>query len=299
GVRTLTEIPTGSDAASRVFTVFRTTSENLASTISDVVNKGLVKPLSEVVSITASVSKGVGKFPLVSLVPSDVVGRVFTGARSISDNSVSVVSDSVTRAFTGFRSTAESLVSAIADSVSKAAAKFTLESLVPSDVVGRVFAGFRTLTEIPTVSDTASRVFTGFRTTSENLASTISAVVNKGLVKSLSEVVSVSDVAGRVFTGFRTLTEIPTVSDAASRVFTGFRTTSENLASTISDVVGKGVVRSLSEVVSITNSMSKVAGKFAQVSLVPSDVVGRVFTGARSISDNSVSVVSDSVTRAF
>src|SRR2546425_3893583 len=125
-----------SDVVGRVFTGFRTTSEDLASTIADVVNRGLVKSLSEVVSIADSVSRGVGKFPLVSLVPSDVVGRVFTGARSISDNSVSVISDSVTSAFTGFRSTAECLVSAIADSISKGAGKRAPERPAAFDALG-------------------------------------------------------------------------------------------------------------------------------------------------------------------
>src|SRR5207245_3356793 len=106
-----------SDVVGRVFIGFRTTSESLASTISDVVTKGVAKSLSEVVSITDSVSKGAGKFAQVSLVPSDVVGRVFTGARSISDNSVSVISDSLTKVFHGFRSTSESLVSALSDIV--------------------------------------------------------------------------------------------------------------------------------------------------------------------------------------
>src|SRR2546426_929759 len=217
-----------SDVVGRVFTGFRSTSENLGSAISDVVTKGATRSLSEVVSIAVSLSKGAGKFPLLSVVPSDVVGRVFTGFRSTSEN-LSTISDVVTK---GATSSLSEVVS-IAVSVSKAAAKFALESVVPSDVVGRVFTGFRTLTETPTISAAASRVFTGFRTTSENLASAITDVVNKGVVKSLSEVVSVSDVVSRVFTGFRTLTEPPTISAAASRVFTGFRTTSEDLSSTI------------------------------------------------------------------
>src|SRR3989454_1544949 len=160
--------------------------------ISDVVNKGVARALSVVVAIADSVRKGDGKFPLESVVPSDVLGRVFTGARAISENSVSAMSDSVARAFTGFRSTAESVASALSDSISKGAGKFALESVVPSDVVGRVFTGFRTLAEAPTVSDAASRVFTGFRTTSENLASAISDVVAKGAAKSISEVVSIA-----------------------------------------------------------------------------------------------------------
>src|SRR5438309_10302552 len=101
------------------------------------------------------------------------------------------------------------------------------------------------------------------------------------------ESTTVSDAVARLFTGLRTLAEAPTLSDAASRVFTGFRATSENLGSTISDVVTKGVSKSLSEVVSIAVSLSKGAGKFPLESVVPSDVVGRVFMGSRAISENS------------
>src|SRR3989442_10897889 len=124
GFRTLTEAPTVSDAASRVFTGFRTTSENLASTITSVVNKGLVKSLTEAISITDIASKSAARFVMESLVPSDVVGRGFSGARVISDNSVSAISDSVTKLFHGFRSTSESIVSAIADTLGKGVGKF-------------------------------------------------------------------------------------------------------------------------------------------------------------------------------
>src|SRR5207245_9321453 len=86
-------------------------------TIANVLHTVVSTSLSHVVAMTDSVSKGAGKFAQVSLVPSDVVGRVFSGARSISDNSVSVISDSLTKVFHGFRSTSESLVSAIADIV--------------------------------------------------------------------------------------------------------------------------------------------------------------------------------------
>src|SRR5213594_977692 len=295
GFRTLSETTTVSDVASRVFTGFRTTSENLASMISDVINRGVARSLSEVVSVAASVSKGAGKFPLLSVVPSDVVGRVFTGARAISENSVSSMSDSVTRAFTGFRSTSESLASAIAASVSKGAGKFPLLGVVSSDVVGRVFTGARAISEnsVSSMSDSVTRAFTGFRSTSESLASAIAASVSKGAGKFPLLSVVPSDVMGRVFTGFRTLSETPTLSDAASRAFTGFRTTSENLASAISDVVNKGVARSISVVVSIAASVRKDVGKFPLETLVPSDVASRVFTGARAISEHSVSAVSD------
>src|SRR5207245_1753328 len=178
-------------------------------------------------------------------------------AHSISDNSVSVVSDSVTRAFTGFRSTAESLVSAIAAIVNKGLVK--------------------SLSEAPPISDTTSRLFAGFR--------------------GLAESPTLSDAIARLFAGVRSLSETPTISDAASRPFSGFRTTSENLASTISDVVNKGLVKPLSEVVSITDSVSKGAGRLALESLVPSDVVGRVFTGARVISETPA--LFESVSRAF
>src|SRR5207245_7447215 len=75
-----------SDVVGRAFTGFRTTSEDLGSTISDVVTKGAAKSISEVVSIAVSLSKGAGKFPLLSVVPSDVVGRVFSGVGCISEN---------------------------------------------------------------------------------------------------------------------------------------------------------------------------------------------------------------------
>src|SRR5207247_1082308 len=193
----------------------------------------------------------------------------------------------------------ENLASAMTDSVSKGAVKFALESVVPSDVVGRVFAGFRTLTESPTVADSVARVFSGAMGISEDLASLISDTANRGTFSFLSEAVAPSDLATRVFDGFRTLSETPSVSDAADRVFTGFRTTSEDLASMIADVINRGVARSLSEVVSVAVSLNKGAGKFPFLSVVPSDVVGRVFTGARAISENSVSAISDGVTRAF
>src|SRR2546426_4723943 len=210
--------------------------------ISDVVNKGVARALSVVVAIADSVRKGAGKFPLESVVPSDVVGRVFTGARVISENSLSAVSDSVARAFTGFRSTSENLASAIADSVSKNVGK--------------------SLFEAPPISGTTSRLFTGF--------------------KGLTESTTVSDAIARLFTGVRSLAETPTVSDVASRVFTGFRTTSEDLGSMIADVVNKGVARSLSEVVSIADSMGKATAKFPLETLVPSDVVGRAFKIGRA-----------------
>src|SRR2546427_8552070 len=106
----------------------------IAYTVSDVVHRCRTTSESDVAAMSDSISKGAGKFAQVSLVPSDVVGRVFTGARSISDNSVSVISDSLTKVFHGFRSTSESLVSALSDSISKGAGKFPQVSLVPSDV---------------------------------------------------------------------------------------------------------------------------------------------------------------------
>src|SRR5436309_7371547 len=205
------------------------------------------------------------------------------------------MSDRVTRAFTGFRSTAESLASALSDSISKGAGKFALESVVPSDVIGRVFTGFRTLAETPTISDAASRVFTGFRTTSWDLSSAISDVVTKGDATSITVVVSIAVWLNKGAGKFPLLSVVP--SDVVGRVFTGFRTTSEDLGSTISDVVTKGAAKSISEVVSIAVSLNKGAGKFPLLSVVPSDVVGRVFTGFRTTSEDLVSTISDVVTK--
>src|SRR5207249_8180216 len=130
-------------ALDSAFTGCRSTSQKLAS------------------AIAASVRKDVGKFPLETLVPSDVASRVFTGARAISEDSVSAVSDSVIRAFTGFRSTSENLASAIAASVRKDVGKFPLETLVPSDVASRVFTGARAISEdsVSAVSDSVISTF--------------------------------------------------------------------------------------------------------------------------------------------
>src|SRR5438094_3774942 len=136
-------------------------------------------------------------------------------------------------------------------------------------------------------SDVVSRVFTGFRTTSWVVSSAISNGVTKGAAKSISEVVSIAVSLNKGAGKFPLLSVVP--SDVVGRVFTGFRTTSWDLGSTISDVVTKGAAKSMSEVVSIAVSLNKGAGKFPLLSVVPSDVVGRVFTGSCAISENSVS----------
>src|SRR5439155_2507152 len=158
----------------------------------------------------------------------------------------------VIRAFTGFRSTSESLASAIADSVSKNVGKSLSETPLISDTTSRLFSTFKGLTESTTVSDAIERFFTELG---------------------------------------RGIAEAPIISDATSRAFTGFRTTSENLASTISDVVNKGVARSLSEVVSIADSLSKGDRKCLLESLMPSDVIGRIFTGFRSLAENRLATI--------
>src|SRR5439155_149046 len=192
---------------------FRTTWWDFSFAISDNLSEGAAKHISEVVSIAVSMNKGAGKFPLLSVVPSDVVGRVFTG----------------------------------------------------------------------------------FRTTSWDLSSAISDVVTKGAAKSISEVVSIAVSLNKGAGKYPLLSVVP--SDVVGRVFTGFRTTSEDLGSTISDVVTKGAAKSISEVVSIAVSLNKGAGKFPLLSVVPSDVVGRVFTGLSATSEDFASAISDVVTK--
>src|SRR2546425_951723 len=279
GFRALAEMPAISDAIVRVFTGFRGLTASIAGDVTD------------------SISKSAGKFVFETPALADVTDRLFTGFRSLTETPT--ISDMASRAFTGFRGLPENLASAIADSVRRGVGRFALESVVPSDVAVRVFAGFRTLTESPTVADSVARVFSGARGISENLASLISDTVNKGTFSFLSEAVAPSDLATRVYNGLRTLSETPTISDAASRVFTGFRTTSESLASTISDAVGigKGLPESQSEVVSIADSVSRGVGRFALESVVPSDVVGRLFTGFRTTSEDLASTISDVVNR--
>src|SRR5207245_2338357 len=162
---------------------FRATSENLGSTISDVVTKGVSKSLSEVVSIAVSLSKGAGKFPLESVVPSDVLARVFTGFRTTSEDFGSAISAEVTKVVRKSISEARQLSSTSRILVTTFNG-LTLSTAV-SIAVAIIFTGVRSLPETPTASDVASRVFTGFRTTSDSLASAISDVVNKGVARSL------------------------------------------------------------------------------------------------------------------
>src|SRR5207245_2973680 len=120
---TLSETATISGAASRACAGFRTTWENLATTISHDLSKNTCRSESHVAAIADSVSKGAGKFPLESLVPSDVVGRAFAGARAISDNSVSAMRSGERRVGNGFRSQCERQPSAKAGSAREAGAK--------------------------------------------------------------------------------------------------------------------------------------------------------------------------------
>src|SRR5439155_673347 len=213
------------DAASRVFTGFRNTSESLSGAISDTISKLLGKNIAEAPPI------------------SDALSRVFNGARALAESPT--ISDIVFNGNTIIRGLTENLSSTIADMISRGGdhTASIAESLSLSDSLTRLFGGFRTVAESPTVSDSVSRAFTGFRGLSESLVSALSDSVSKGAGKFSSESLVPSDVIGRVFTGFRTLSEAPTLSDVASRVFTGFRSMSESLAG-------------------MTDSISKSAGKF-------------------------------------
>src|SRR3989441_7748170 len=171
--------------------------------------------------MTAWVSKGAGKFPLESVVPSDVVGRVFSGGRGVSEDISSLISDLVDKG----RSTTA----------------FLSEVVAPSDLASRVFNAFRTTSESPAISDAVVRVFGGFR--------------------ALAETQTIADVVARVFGGFRTLTESPTVADSVDRVFAGARGVSEDLSSLISDLVD--------------HSMNTAA--FLSEVVAPSDLASRVF----------------------
>ncbi|TMP99231.1 MAG: hypothetical protein E6K99_05470, partial [Thaumarchaeota archaeon] len=239
GFRALAEMPAISDAIVRVFAGFRGLTESLAGDMTD------------------SISKLAGKFVSEAPTVSDVTSRLFTGSRSLTETPT--ISDMASRLFTGFRALAESPT--ISDALATVFTGFRAlaESPTVSDSLSKVFIGLRALTESPTVSDSLSRLFAGFR--------------------GLTESPTVSDAIARLFAGVRSLTETPTISDAVSRAFTGFRGLTESLASTIADSISKG------------------AGKFPLESLVPSDVVGRVFTGFRTLTESPT--VADSVARVF
>src|SRR3989454_621195 len=286
------------DSASRNFTGFRGTSESLGSAITDMIGKG------------------VGKFAAETLSPSDVLGRLFTGFRVMPEDLTSSVSDSISksagkflseappfsdvvdRIFTGFRGLTDSPT--VSDSIARLFTGFRAltESPTVSDALGRVFTGFRALSETPTVSDVVARVFTGFRSMPESLAG-ITDSITKSAGKFLSEAPPLSDATGRLFTGFKALTETPTVSDALGRVFTGFRALTES--PTVSDSVARVFTgfRTMPENLtsSISDSITKSAGKFLSEAPPLSDVASRVFTGLRELTESPT--ISDSLSRIF
>src|SRR2546427_12449474 len=61
-----------------------------------------------------------------------VTARVFTGARTISEDFASVLSESATRIITGFRGASENLASSITDSILKVAGRFASISENPA-----------------------------------------------------------------------------------------------------------------------------------------------------------------------
>src|SRR3989454_219694 len=299
GFRALTETPPASDAVARLFTRFRLLVES--PTVSD----ALARVFTGFRALTES--------PTVS----DALGRVFTGFRALSETPT--VSDVVARVFTGFRGMSESLA-VMTDSITKSAGKFLSEAPPLSDVadrmftgfrgltetptisdaLGRVFTGFRALTVSPTVSDSVARVFTGFRTVPENLASSISDSISKSAGKFLSEALPLSDVASRIFTGLRALTESPTVSDSVARVFAGFRATSEDLASSISDSISKSAGKFLSEAPPLSDVASRIFTALRELPESPtiSDSLSRIFSGSRALTEDISAILSDMADRA-
>src|SRR2546428_461485 len=115
------------------------------------------------------------------------------------------------------------------------------ESPTISDSQGNFFQGLRAPPgESPVVSDSSTKLFQGFRTDSETPP--------------------LSDAMVRLFTGFRALAEMPAISDAIVRVFAGFRGLTERLAG------------------DMTDSISKLAGKFVSEPPTVPDVTSRLFT---------------------
>ena len=159
-------------------------------------------------------------------------------------------------------------------------------------MASRLFTGFRTLTESPTVADSVDRVFAGARGVSEDLSSLISDLVDHSMNTAafLSEVVAPSDLASRVFNAFRTTSESPAISDAVARVFGGFRALAET--QTVSDVASRafGGFRGLTEsLAGMTDSISKSAGKFLSedISATLSDALSRMHKGTLNLADAS------------
>jgi len=289
-----------SDAVIRIFTGFRGISEDL-SAISASISKdaGKFSIESLVAALTDTVGKAAGKFASETISLSDLLSRIFTGAHGVPEDLTSTIFDSASRNFTGFRGTSESLGSAITDMIGKGVGKFAAETLSPSDVLGRLFTGFRVmpedltssvsdsisksagkfLSEAPPFSDVVDRIFTGFR--------------------GLTDSPTVSDSIARLFTGFRALTETSTVSDAVSRLFTGFRVMPENLVSSVSDSISKSAGKFLSEAPPLSDVVDRLFTGFRALTETPtvSDALSRVFTGFRFLAESPA--ISDSLARVF
>src|SRR5256712_694805 len=322
GFRSEGEHPSLSYASNKAFAGSRALSEGMASALSDAVIRifpgfrGISEDLS---AISASISKDAGKFSTESLVAaltdtigkaagklasetislSDLLSRIFTGARGVPEDLTSTIFDSASRIFTGFRGTSESLDSAITDMIGKGSGKFAAEALSPFDVLGRLFSGFRVmpedltssisdsisesagkvLSEAPPFSDVVDRIFTAFR--------------------GLTDSPTVSDSIARLFTGFRALTETSTVFDAVWRLFTGFRVMPENLASSIFDSISKSAGKFLSEAPPLSDVVERLFTGFRALSESPtvSDALSRVFTGFRSLAESPA--ISDALARVF
>src|SRR2546425_1016896 len=154
------------------------------------------------------------------------------------------------------------------------------ESPTISDSQGKLFQGLRAPPgESPVVSDSSTKLFQGFRTDSETPP--------------------LSDAMVRLFTGFRALAEMPTVSDTITRAFTGFRGLTESLVSAIADSVNKGVERFAPESVVPSDVIGRVFAGFRTLTESPTvaDSVARVFSGARGVSENLASLISDTVNK--
>src|SRR2546428_11440495 len=130
-----------------------------------------------------------------------------------------------------------------------------------SDVSTPAFAYSYSLTENPTISDSQGKFFQGLRAPpgESPVVSDSSTKLFQGF-RTDSETPPLSDAMARRFTGFRALAEMPTISDAMVRVFTGFRGLTESLAG------------------DMTDSISKLAGKFVSEPPTVPDVTSRLFT---------------------
>jgi hypothetical protein len=224
---------------SRVLVLGRTRTETLtvAETVTRIYNGSRTVTVTTPTQPTADTitrgGSGFNRSPSAETVgpAADTVTRIYGAVRSRTE--ALTPSELITRVFTGARTVTETVGTA-ADVISRIVnfpRLITVTVGAAADTIARVFSGARTRTEtVGPAADTATHTFTGARTVSESL--TAADTIARAFIGARTATVPLSaaaDVVTRLVTFFRTRTETLSLSDTVARVFTGARTRTETV----------------------------------------------------------------------